>query len=170
MIAKHESKSGSRLYNQFNPTGTKAELPNWGSPYGWGIAQIDKGLDGDTTAEVYNWHENISSMNEKLKSALNTYNRFVGYYRELYANDTSTKWTEPDDVIAIVDGYEVSAKMWSVLTFYNGAGGCPRRYLAGAWRLVPLEFDPATTNWILYANSQDYVNVTILDRNQQGTE
>ena len=170
MIAKHESKSGNRVYNQFNPSGSKAELPNWGTPYGWGLAQIDKGEDGDTTAEVYNWHENISSMNEKLQSALSDYNRFVGYYRDLYANDPTTQWCEPDDVKTTIDGYEVSAKMWSVLTFYNGAGGCPRRYLAGAWRLVPLEFNPATTNWVLHVNSQNYVNVTVSDRNQQETE
>ena len=134
------------------------------------MSQIDKGIDGDSTAEVYDWHANIASMNAKLQTALNDYNRFIGYYRTLYQNDPTTQWSEPDDVSTLVDGYDVSAEMWSVLTFYNGAGGCPRRYLAGAWRLVPVEFDPVTTNWIFYANSQNYVGVTVSDRNQQETE
>ena len=46
MIAKHESKSGNRVYNQFNPSGSKLELPNktdGTNSWGWGIAQIDKG-------------------------------------------------------------------------------------------------------------------------------
>ena len=30
MIAKHESKLGDRVYNQFNPSGSRKELPNWG--------------------------------------------------------------------------------------------------------------------------------------------
>ncbi len=170
MIAKHESKSSSRVYNRFNPSGNKAELPNWGSPYGWGIAQIDKGEDGDSTAEVYDWHENISSMNEKLQSALNDYNRFVGYYRNLYINDSTTQWQEPDNVSVTIDGYVVSAKMWSVLTFYNGAQGCPERLLEGLTRKVPIEFIPATTNWVFYPNVRDYVNRVIPDRNQPETE
>jgi len=173
MIAKHESKSGGRVYNQFNPDGAFKELPNKTSgddSWGWGIAQIDKGRQGDATAEVYDWHANVVSMNEKLRSSLSTYNRFVGYYRDMYANNPNAGWFEPDSVTTMVDGFEVSAEMWCVLTFYNGAGGCPVRILDGVARRTPIEFDPATTNWLLYVNSQNYVHVTVSDRNQPETE
>ena len=173
MIAKHESKSGNRVYNQFNPSGTMGGLPNkttGANTWGWGIAQIDKGQDGDTTAEVYDWHENVVSMNEKLRTSLETYNRFVGYYRSMYANDATIHWVEPDEVATTIDGYVVSAKMWSVLTFYNGAGGCPQRMLNGSMRRTPIEFNPETGQWVLYPNSQDYVTVTVSDRNTLETE
>ena len=60
MIAKHESKSGDRVYNQFNPSGSRKELPNWGSPDGWGLCQIDRSANASPndvilTSEVYNW-------------------------------------------------------------------------------------------------------------------
>ena len=163
MIAKHESKSGSRVYNQFNPNKTTGA-----NTWGWGIAQIDKGEDGDTTAEVYDWHENVASMNAKLRTSLATYNRFVGYYRSMYANNAH--WVEPDEVVTTIDGYVVSAKMWSVLTFYNGVGGCPQRMLNGSMRRTPIEFDPEAGQWVFHANSQNYVTVTVSDRNALETE
>jgi len=171
MIAKHESKSGSRVYNQFNPGGNMGGLPNkttGANTWGWGIAQIDKGEDGDTTAEVYDWHENVASMNAKLRTSLATYNRFVGYYRSMYANNAH--WVEPDEVVTTIDGYVVSAKMWSVLTFYNGVGGCPQRMLNGSMRRTPIEFDPEAGQWVFHANSQNYVTVTVSDRNALETE
>jgi hypothetical protein len=119
---------------------------------------------------VYDWHENIASMNEKLRTALSTHNRFVGYFRDLYANDPATEWIEPDNISTNVNGYVVSAEMWSVLTFYNGAGGCPELVLDGRRRLVPIEFDPTTTNWVFHVNAENYVHYTTLDRNAQETE
>ena len=166
MIAKHESKSGSRVYNQFNAHGDKKELPNFGPPAGWGIAQIDKGPNGDSTAEVYDWHENVASMNEKLRNALATHKRFVGYFKNLYADDPSTRWFEPDDVVANVNGCAVSATMWSVLTFYNGADGCPKLELEGRERKIPIEFVPSSTNWVFHANSNNYVHKVTADRDQ----
>ena len=69
-----------------------------------------------------------------------------------------------------VNGYVVSAEMWSVLTFYNGAGGCPELTLAGKLRKVPIEFVPTTTNWVFHVNSENYVYKTVFDRNLQETE
>jgi hypothetical protein len=40
-IAVHESRQGARIYNQFNTGSASIELPNKGSGFGWGIAQID---------------------------------------------------------------------------------------------------------------------------------
>ena len=176
MIAKHESKprNTSRYYNQFNPSeDSLKELPFKGegdNNWGWGICQIDRGQENIHTADVYDWHQNVDAMNVKLDEALATYNRFVGYYRSLYINDTTTQWHEPDTVTTNINGVVVSAQMWSVLTLYNGAGGCPRVTLAGRQRRVPLEFNPVTANWILHANSQDYVRKVVSGRNAQETE
>ncbi len=174
MIAKHESLApGGRVYNQFNPSNPLIERPNKTAGqgrWGWGIAQIDKDEYGDSTAEVYDWHENVASMNVKLRDALATHNRFVGYFRDLYINDPTTQWIEPNNILTNVNGYVVSAEMWSVLTFYNGAGGCPELTLAGKLRSVPIEFVPTTTNWIFHVNSENYVYKTIFDRNLQETE
>lgn len=176
MIAKHESKPANapRYYNQFNPSeDSYKELPFKGAGadnWGWGIGQIDRGQANDHTPEIYDWHQNVAAMNAKLNDALATYNRFVGYFRDLYQNDPTTRWFEPDTVTTNISEVAVSARMWSVLTFYNGTGGCPRLMLAGRRRQVPLEFNPATTNWVLHVNSENYVYKVVSGRNKQQTE
>ena len=176
MIAKLESKpaNASRYYNQFNPSeDSYKELPFKGGGadnWGWGIGQIDRGQANDHTSEIYDWHQNVAAMNTKLNDSLATYNRFVGYFRDLYQNDPTTQWFEPDTVTTNISDVAVSAQMWSVLTFYNGTGGCPRLMLAGRLRQVPLEFNPVTTNWVLHVNSQNYVYKVVSRRNAQQTE
>jgi len=176
MIAKLESKPSNapRYYNQFNPSeDSYKELPFKGEGtdnWGWGIGQIDRGQANNHTQEIYDWHQNVAAMNAKLNDSLATYNRFVGYFRDLYMNDPTTQWFEPDTVTTNISGVAVSAQMWSVLTFYNGTGGCPRLMLAGRQRQVPLEFDPVTTNWVLHVNSQNYVYKVVSRRNAEQTE
>ena len=171
MIAKHESKSGSRVYNQFNPSGNKAELPNWGAPHGWGIAQIDRGENGDTTAEVYDWHENVAAMNATLRDKRAEYRSFISMYRAVYANDTSTQWLEPDAITTNINGVVVSAEMWGILNCYNGKSGIPALPLGnGTDMQSPLKFDPVTTNWIFYTNINDYVPRVTADHNQSEQE
>ena len=175
MIAKHESKSGSRVYNQFNPSNPLIELPNktgGANRWGWGIAQIDKGENGDSTAEVYNWHTNVVAMNAILREKkTRDYERFIRYYREAYANDPSTQWVEPSNVTKNVDGYEVTAEMWGVLTLYNGVENVPGQRLPGRPEFrSPLQFDPVTTNWIFHANTNDYVRKVVEDRSKTEVE
>ena len=177
MIAKHESKQGSRAYNQFNPGAGLSERPFKGNDtitasgtvvtnYGWGMCQIDKGSTGLVARVVYDWHLNVMEMNAKLVSSLETFNRFLGYFRDLYRNDPTTRWYEPDLVTTNLDGRAVSLKEWSVLTFYNGAGGCPRIMLDGRMRRTPLEFDPVSTNWIFHLNTWQYPIRVNADRNR----
>ena len=164
MIAKHESKSGSRVYNQYNPSGDKAELPNYGPPHGWGIAQIDKDRNGDSTAEVYDWHMNVASMNTTLRQKRDRYNVIIGMYRTAYQNDSSTQWFEPDNVSTNVSGTTISAKQWSIMTLYNGAGGThPLPFPGHDRENTPIHFDPVTTNWYLFTNSNNYVPVVFGD-------
>ena len=112
MIAKHESKSGSRVYNQFNPANPLKELPNKTSGqnrWGWGMGQIDKGTTGCVTAVVYDWHRNVSEINATLRSKANRYEEVVRWFREAYQNDTTTSWFEPDGISTNVGGVVLSA-------------------------------------------------------------
>ncbi|MBR3922970.1 MAG: hypothetical protein IKJ45_07635, partial [Kiritimatiellae bacterium] len=172
MIAKHESKSGNRVYNQFNAAeNLYKELPNWGPDHGWGIAQIDKGRNGDTTAEVYDWHVNVASMNATLIAKRRRYDEIIRLYRTAYQNDPSTQWVEPDNVTTNVNGTVISGRQWAIMTLYNGAGGTHPLPFAGQEDYsTPIHFDPATTNWVLYTNSRNYVPVVYGDANTTEVE
>lgn len=172
MIAKHESmNSGNRVYNQFNAAGAQKEKPNWGAPHGWGIAQIDKGRNGDSTAEVYDWHANVASMNTTLRQKRNRYNQILAMYRSAYQNDPSTRWFEPDHVTTNVGGTVISARQWSIMTLYNGTRGTRQLPFPGQENYsTPIHFDPVTTNWVLYTNSNNYVPVVYEDANSAEVE
>ena len=99
------------------------------------------------------------------------YDRFIGYYREAYANNPTTRWIEPSTVSTNVNGYEVSAEMWGVLTLYNGAQGVPPQTVGTHVGFqCPLEFCPTTTNWIFHANVRNYVSLVLGDRNKSEVE
>lgn len=158
-IAAHESRQGARIFNQFNTGGARAELPNKGSGFGWGIAQIDNhsgNIDLTPFHQVWDWHENVLAMADKLSYALDRTKTFIGYYREVYGK--SPNWSEPPEQTII--GVPVSAEMWSVLTIYNGVGGIPLQSAGthSGFR-SPLQFDPRTGKWIFHANTTnpDYV-------------
>ncbi|MBR4172644.1 MAG: hypothetical protein IKR48_13415, partial [Kiritimatiellae bacterium] len=167
-IACHESKDGDRFYNQFNAqeTGLK-ELPNWGSPHGWGIAQIDKGENGDSTAEVYDWHENVASMRAKLIYAIGRTDAFLGYYRSAYSN--TSNWSEPPSTN--INGYVILPRTWSILTIYNDVDGIPAQttpYHSGKFH-SPLQFIPSEGRWIFHTNSinPNYVKQVFEDSSLQ---
>lgn len=158
-IAAHESRQGARIFNQFNTGGARAELPNKGSGFGWGIAQIDNhsgNIDLTPFHQVWDWHENVLAMADKLSYALDRTKTFIGYYREVYGK--SPNWSEPPEQTII--GVPVSAEMWSVLAIYNGVGGIPLQSAGthSGFR-SPLQFDPRTGKWIFHANTTnpDYV-------------
>lgn len=171
-IAKHESKEGvGRVYNQFNASENQyKELPNWGTPHGWGISQVDRGRNGDTTAEVYNWHTNITAMNSVLRSKRSDALRFLGYYSSAYSNQPN--WSEPPSTN--INGQVVSAEMWSTITLYNGAEGIPEQRTPTHNRafLSPLQFDPQTGRWIFHQNTTNpnYVRDVMTDASLQEVE
>lgn len=158
MIAKHESKQGSRAYNQFNPAGPKIELPNKTSGdarWGWGMCQIDRGRTGVVARTVYNWQDNVSQMNATLSEKLRTYNRFIGYYRSAYR--LSPNWSEPDSVSTNIHGVSVSAKDWALLTLYNGSSGVVERVVSGRNFRSPVHFNESNGSWTFVTNVNDYV-------------
>ena len=125
---------------------------------------IDKGKNGDSTAEVYDWHENVASMNAALRLKRNRYNQILAMYRVAYQNDPSTRWFEPDNVTTNVNGTVISARQWSIMTLYNGAGGTHQLPFPGQENYsTPIHFDPVTTNWVLYTNRKNYVPVVYGD-------
>ena len=166
MIAKHESKAGDRVYNQFNPSGSRKELPNWGSPDGWGLCQIDRSAntspnDVIVTSEVYNWKTNVLAMNAVLSDKLNTCNRFIGYFRNTYGELPT--WVEPDNVFTNIGGQSVSAKDWAVMTLYNGVEGVEESQVSGRRIRSPVVFLPQEGAWRFCRNTNDYVVVTVSD-------
>ena len=174
MIAKHESlATGGRVYNQFNPSNPLIELPNktgGADRWGWGMAQIDKGENGDSTAEVYDWHANVASMNAILRSKRADATRFLGYYSSAYSNQSH--WSEPP--ATNINGHVVSAEVWATLTLYNGAYGIPGQTTPTHNREFssPLQFVPSTGRWIFHTNTQNpnYVRDVFTDSTIQEVE
>ena len=135
------------------------------------MGQIDKGTTGCVTAVVYDWHRNVSEINATLRSKANRYEEVVRWFREAYQNDTTTSWFEPDGISTNVGGVVLSAKEWSVITLYNGAGGTPYLPFEGHTReRSPIHFDPVSTNWLLFTNSNDYCPTVVVGRAEMEVE
>ena len=74
-------------------------------------------------------------------------------------------------MVTNIDGYVVSAEMWGVMNCYNGKGGLPPQNIGLHLRQKsPLQFDPASTNWIFHTNANDYVPKVLNDRNRHEEE
>ena len=175
-ISKHECKAGNatRFYNQYNPLqDSYKELPfkgNGANNWGWGLAQIDRGRNNDNTAEIYDWHQNVDAMRAKLQEASNNTTRFIGYYSSAYS--ALPNWTEPPSTN--INGQVVSGEIWSILTLYNGSGGIPGQTTPTRTTPFhsPLEFVPATGEWIFHTNSYNpnYVRDVLSDAELQEVE
>lgn len=160
MMAKHESFGYECGYSQFNAGGDFKELPNWGYPDGWGIAQIDYSSEDPpmtaSTAEVYNWRANINSMANILNNKLIRYNHTIDYFRDKCLRENPRLWREPTNVSTNVNGTVVSAKQWSIMTLYNGAAGCGENIeVDGVESGTPIFFNKG--RWELRDNIRNYV-------------
>jgi Bacterial TSP3 repeat len=159
-MAKHESRQGTRAYNQFNTQATIEGTLNWGTPNGWGICQIDRpvGNPGVTTAEVWNWETNVTAMNAILVDKQATYNRFIGYFRDSYGQQQN--WSEPPSAHTI-GNTTLPAEAWGVMVLYNGAdAGVPVSAPPSRPQgfRCPWVFDPADGSWTFHDNSQTYAS------------
>jgi hypothetical protein len=88
---------------------------DFGGPNGWGMEQIDRPASegGVSTAEVWNWHTNITAMNGKLNQKRNDfYLRFIGYFRD--SNGGQSNWSEPPTAWTI-GITTLPAEAWSVM-------------------------------------------------------
>lgn len=157
-MARHESRQGNRVYNQFNTQDTIEGTLNYGEPNGWGVCQIDRTAaeGGVTTAEVWNWHTNVAAMNAKLVEKQTTYNRFIGYFRDSYGQQTN--WSEPP-ANHTEGNTTLPAEAWGVMVLYNGAdAGVPQSSTPTHPQLFrsPWAFNPTTGAWTFHDNSQGY--------------
>ena len=96
-IGRHETRTGSAVYNQFHPSGTRINEPYKGlavSNNGWGIMQIDPASGmAAITQEAWNWQENVQRGLVLLNSAKGIAATFFASLRRYYANDS--RWEEP---------------------------------------------------------------------------
>lgn len=159
-MAQHESRQGSRVFNQFNTQAGIEGTLNFGQPNGWGLCQIDRpmGNPGVTTAEVWNWHQNVAAMQEKLVEKQSTYRRFIGYFRDSYGHQAN--WSEPPAQHTIGQT-TLPAEAWGVMVLYNGAdGGVPVSSPPSRPQgfRSPWKFNPQTGAWSFHDNSQNYAS------------
>ena len=158
-MARHESRQGNRVYNQFNTQATIEGTLNWGTPNGWGVAQIDRPINnpGVTTAEVWNWRQNIEAMQGKLVEKQTVYTRFIGYFRDSYGNQAN--WSEPPAAHTI-GNTTLSAEAWGVMVLYNGSGGVPFSFPPSRPQgfQSPWIFNPTTGAWTFHDNLNNYAS------------
>lgn len=181
-MARHESRQGDRVYNQFNSGGDLQGVPNRGAPDGWGVAQIDRrsnrvilntdpeqyfppnhpGLGAHqytATEEVWNWHENINAMQAKLVEKRTTYITFINRFRNAYGEQAN--WSEPPEEHTI-GGVTLSAEAWGVMVLYNGVRGVPAVKVRDRVFHSPWVFNPNTGEWRFRDNFQNYASQRVV--------
>ena len=170
VIVRHESSQNkpntiaAYRYNQFNPSGAYACLPNktvGETGTGWGMVQIDRGNNLLlTTAEAWNWKVNVQTMNTILRAKLNTYIQHIGDYRNVFGPGgirPSAHWSEPPATYTL-ENVVRSSTDWAVMTYYNGRGGLPTRKLPGQTIGIkcPFWFNEKNGGWTLKQNGKEY--------------
>jgi hypothetical protein len=176
-MAQHESREPKNFtsYNQFNTVGSVAGTPFFGPPDGWGIGQIDRFSEKKivTSKEVYNWHENVSAMVDKLDEKKAVAVRILGYFKNTYGG--SSKWEEPPTSYKISDS-NFSAQEIAIMVLYNGVAGCPEKRVKrpdGKFVTVtfPWYFDSGKTagnRWIFKDNKHDYASSRVIPPEWEG--
>ena len=159
-IAQHETRSGARVYNQFNPSGSLQERPFFGGPDGWGIFQIDRSSEGGTTttAETYSWKENSVGANGKLNGKRSDAERFIRWIRNRWQSDPN--WEEPPATFTVSASSFTPVEL-ATIVLYNGASGVPPSSVrddSGTNRTVlsPVIFDrtrSAGNRWYFHDNT-----------------
>ena len=165
-IVQHESRQGSRVFNQFNTLGS-AELPNYGAPDGWGIAQLDNPLGvRATTVEVYDWHSNINKFYAELADKQAATTRFFEAVVRTYPNNP-TAATPPAAFTVPGTATAYTAQQLSTMVLYNGAAGCQSSMLkisqnnnanfTNPWKYTP----GGTPEWTFQDNTNGYAQSVI---------
>ena len=157
-IARHETRWGQYTYNQFNPgPAGYVEKLNLGWPDGWGICQIDRsGSNGrTTTAEAWNWKENVLSGRAVFLETIGYQTTFINRFRRQYGTDPN--WVEPDSAYVHVPetGIALPAAKWGGIVLYNGTNGVPPSTADGHKFVSPWTFTPAN-GWHLWDNENSY--------------
>lgn len=124
-VAKHESRWGNEVYNQFAPRdgiyGKKGEpfyTPLEGN--GWGLFQRDPTGGGlpTTTQQVWDWTENVRGGITELDSKLAVATRYWSRLQKNYP----TQYAECPPPSLVVEGNTLTAEDVITMTCYNGTG------------------------------------------------
>jgi hypothetical protein len=169
-IVQHESREGNKVYDQFNPSGSTAELPDYGAPDGWGIAQLDHPLGvSANTEEVYNWQLNLSKFYQEIDQKIAAQQRFFAAVAAAYPTDTDAQ----NPPTTPLYGQSMTALAAGAITLYNGAGAppggtpCPTTVLGGVSYQNPWTFTstPPTgqPKWVYHPNGYDYLHQVVLE-------
>ncbi len=166
-VARHESRQGLYVYNQFNSpqTPTLGGSPNWKSPDGWGMMQVDS-IRGTpvTTQEVYDWQANVASGIAMLDQAKADAQAYFDAVERTYP----AQWEDPPSAYTPEDATtSLTALEAATIQLYNGAsqvrslddGVGGQAVYRSCW-----EFDenaPAGQRWVFVANPNDYVKSVI---------
>ena len=164
-IARHESKWGRFVYNQFNPGPARlVETLNLGLPDGWGIAQIDRSGSGgkSVTAEAWNWKANLQTAISLFAGKIGTQTRFINMLRA--ACGSNPNWQEPpDDYIHVqTTGIGLPAVKWGGIVLYNGTNGIPPTTAGGRTFASPWRFSPSGS-WTFSDNINSYARKISLE-------
>ncbi len=163
-IAKHESRIGSRIYNQFNEgTVSYTDEPNKGDPDGWGVMQLDgNGLNRIITSEeVWNWKINVNNGVDVVSTKRNSFSVSIAQYSNYAKNKWPAEWEEPPTTM-VISGTNTVLSLEEVCTIqlYNFAKviwtipGHINKYLSC------VDFDPTEpsgSRWFFVKNPNDYV-------------
>ena len=176
-IAQHETRSGSRVYNQFNPSGSLNELPFFGGPDGWGLFQIDRSSDVGgftTTKETYSWNENCNAALIKLTQKRNVMERFFRWIRNKWGSDS--RWEEPPAVWNISRTNDLTPLELGAIVLYNGASGIEpyaaqdddgnERFILTPWKYDPTR--PSGKKWYFDENINNYTIKVVQDEWESG--
>ena len=167
-ILQHESRIGSRVYNQFYPEGTSEGEPVFGPPDGWGMAQLDSARGtAISTMEVWNWQSNVQSAVTQMKA---NRDRQVPAYFEAIQRTFPQAWEAPPSRYSVPGSTTVlTAAEASEIQLYNGAAvvrrlrspfGGESLYLS-AWAFD--ENASPGTRWHFVSNRNDYVRKVIIN-------
>lgn len=173
MIGRHETRTGSYIYNQFHPNGSNIDEPMKGiatSNNGWGIMQIDPASGAPANAqEAWNWKKNILSGLIILNSSKGIAGTYFSSLRRLYAGDN--RWEEPPPTY-VVPGTGIALTYWELCTLqgYNGFSvkdvdglnsvNLPNS-VDGCFIFNP--DDPSGNKWTFKANTNNYVYKVLTD-------
>ncbi len=104
-VARHESRQGADVYNQFNTRSAGPQLyamPNWGAPDGWGVFQTDSASGHQIEIRhLWNWQENVRLGMRILVDAQTWANGFMRQQRNRAQQDMGQQAVpDPADQVA----------------------------------------------------------------------
>ena len=162
-IVRHESRFGTRIYNQFTESG----VPVFGPPDGWGMGQLDSARGrAVSTAEVWNWRVNLDSSAAMVEDI---FTREAPAYFDAVRRTFPSQWEDPPNHTPPGSSTRLTAVEAATIQMYNGAGvvrslkspfGTMSNYRS-CWAFD--ETAPSGQRWAFVPNKNDYVRKVVIN-------